>query len=169
MTKTRRFLFLFLVLSVAMMPPGIMNLSAQSDRAKQVGMKLKCMCKGCDMTAGGCSHPGGAFSGPCETAKAMLKDVDLRLAKGETDEQIIQDFVNQYGAIVYVEPPKHGFGLVAWAMPFFYAILGIVLVVFVIRKWLTPRPAASSASSKSAISNEALDRLRAQASRETED
>ena len=76
------------------------------------------------MSAGRCSHPGGAFSGPCETAKGMLNDVDAHLAKGETQEQIIQAFVNQYGAIVYVEPPKHGFGIVAWIMPFFYANSG---------------------------------------------
>jgi cytochrome c-type biogenesis protein CcmH len=146
-----------------------MNLFAQSDRAKQVGMHLKCMCRGCDMTAGGCSHPGGAFSGPCETAKGMLKDVDMRLATGETDEQIIQDFVNQYGSVVYVEPPKHGFGLVAWVMPFFYVVLGIALVALVIKKWLRPRPAVASDSANSTVSNEALDRLRDQASRETED
>jgi cytochrome c-type biogenesis protein CcmH/NrfF len=95
--------------------------------------------------------------------------VDARLAKGETQEQIIQDFVNQYGAIVYVEPPKRGFGLVAWVMPFFYAILGIALVAFIIKKWLKPRPLAASASGGPTVSDEALDRLRAQAARETED
>lgn len=95
----------------------------------------------------------------------MLNDVDAHLAKGETQEQIIQDFVNQYGAIVYVEPPKRGFGLVAWVMPFFYAILGIALVAFVIKKWLRPRPMAAGPT----VSNESLDRLRAQAARETED
>jgi cytochrome c-type biogenesis protein CcmH/NrfF len=169
MTKTRRFLCLGVFLCLGLAPLATMNLFAQSDRAKQVGMHLKCMCRGCDMTAGGCSHPGGAFSGPCETAKGMLKDVDMRLATGETDEQIIQDFVNQYGSVVYVEPPKHGFGLVAWVMPFFYVVLGIALVALVIKKWLRPRPAVASDSANSTVSNEALDRLRDQASRETED
>jgi cytochrome c-type biogenesis protein CcmH/NrfF len=150
-------------------PLVAVNLRAYSDRAKDIGMHLKCMCRGCDMSAGGCSHPGGAFSGPCETAKGMLNAVDARLAKGETQEQIIQDFVNQYGAIVYVEPPKRGFGLVAWVMPFFYAILGVALVAFVIKKWLKPPPIAPSASGGPTVSNESLDRLRAQAARETED
>jgi cytochrome c-type biogenesis protein CcmH/NrfF len=169
MTKPPRLLFVVFVLSLAVAPLWTTNLSAQSDRAKQVGMHLKCLCRGCDMTAGGCSHPGGAFSGPCETAKGMLKDVDLRLTQGETDEQIIQDFVKQYGTVVYVEPPKHGFGLVAWVMPIFYAVLGGALVVFVIKKWLKPRPATASAAANSTVSSEALDRLRAQASRETEE
>jgi cytochrome c-type biogenesis protein CcmH/NrfF len=169
MTKSRRLIFFAFVLSLALVPLVAVNLHAYSDQAKQIGMHLKCMCRGCDMSAGGCSHPGGAFSGPCETAKGMLNDVDAHLAKGETQEQIIQDFVNQYGAIVYVEPPKRGFGLVAWVMPFFYAILGVALVAFVIKKWLKPRPLAASASGGPTVSNEALDRLRAQAARETED
>jgi cytochrome c-type biogenesis protein CcmH/NrfF len=169
MTKSPRLIFCAFVLSLALVPLVAVNLHAYSDQAKQIGMHLKCMCRGCDMSAGGCSHPGGAFSGPCETAKGMLNDVDAHLAKGETQEQIIQEFVNQYGAIVYVEPPKRGFGLVAWVMPFFYAILGIALVTFVIKKWLKPRPLAASASGGPTVSNEALDRLRAQAARETED
>jgi cytochrome c-type biogenesis protein CcmH len=169
MTKSRRLIFPTVVLSLAIVPLVAVNLHAYSDRAKDIGMHLKCMCRGCDMSAGGCSHPGGAFSGPCETAKGMLNDVDARLAKGETQEQIIQDFVNQYGAIVYVEPPKRGFGLVAWVMPFFYAILGVCLVAFVIKKWLKPRPLEAPTSGGPTVSNEALDRLRAQAARETED
>jgi cytochrome c-type biogenesis protein CcmH/NrfF len=169
MTKSRRLIFPAVVLSLAIVPLVAVNLHAYSDRAKDIGMHLKCMCRGCDMSAGGCSHPGGAFSGPCETAKGMLNDVDARLAKGETQEQIIQDFVNQYGAIVYVEPPKRGFGLVAWVMPFFYAILGVCLVAFVIKKWLKPRPLEAPTSGGPTVSNEALDRLRAQAARETED
>ncbi|HEY2121602.1 MAG TPA: cytochrome c-type biogenesis protein [Candidatus Acidoferrum sp.] len=172
MIKTKRFLILALMLSFAIVPLWTMNLTAQSDRARQVGMHLKCMCKGCDMSAGGCSHPGGAFSGPCPTAKGMMQEVDQHIAKGETDEQIIQAFVAEYGAIVYVEPPKHGFGLVAWIMPFFYTILGLAVVVFVIRKWRNAPKLAGAEHSNSAgvkISPEAMERARAQAQRETED
>lgn len=171
MIKTKR-LVLTLLLSFAILPLWVVNLTAQSDRAKQVGLHLKCMCKGCDMSAGGCSHPGGAFSGPCPTAKAMMKDVDEHIAKGETDEQIIQAFVNQYGAIIYVEPPKHGFGLVAWILPFFYTACGLAVVVFFIRKWRNqPQPAvvAHNYSDGTKISLEAMERAREQARRETED
>jgi cytochrome c-type biogenesis protein CcmH len=169
MIKTKRFLILTLLLSFAIVPLWTVNLTAQSDRAKQVGMHLKCMCKGCDMSAGGCSHPGGAFSGPCPTAKGMMMEVDQHIAKGETDEQIIQAFVNQYGSIVYVEPPKHGFGLVAWIMPFAYTLLGLVLVVFFIRKWHKPATPAVAGHGGPKISPEALERAKAQANRETED
>ena len=142
-------------------------LSAQSPRAKQVGMHLKCMCRGCDMTAGGCAHPGGAFSGPCDTAKAELKEVDEMLAKNMTEQQIIDAFVAKYGSIVYVEPPKKGFGLVAWIMPIFYVVVGLLVVVYVVRKWASRPPAVVPAAP--VAHDPTLDRVRAQVDRETED
>jgi hypothetical protein len=144
---------------------------AQSPRAKEIGTHLKCLCKGCDMSAGLCAHPGGAFSGPCDTAKAELREVDEQLQQGKTEQQIIDAFVREYGTVAYVEPPKHGFGLVAWLMPILYTVVGLALVVFVVRKWTTHRPETVSGvpAGADAISTEAFARARAQASRETDD
>lgn len=119
------------------------------------------------MTAGGCAHPGGAFSGPCDSAKAELRQIDDLLARGKTEQQIIDAFVAQYGTIAYVEPPKSGFGLVAWVMPFVYFLGGLALVVFIVRKWAMRPAPASPATAPS--HNESLDRARAQAARDTED
>ncbi len=119
------------------------------------------------MSAGNCAHPGGSFSGPCDTAKSMLKEVDQHLAKGESEQQIIETFVAEYGTVVYVEPPKKGFGLVAWLMPVFYSVVGFGLAIFVVRKWAV-RPSAP-ATAGATVRNESMDRARAQAARETED
>lgn len=142
-----------------------------SERAKRVGSKLNCMCMSCSMTAAGCSHPGGEFSGPCPTAKGMLQEIDQRGAKGETDEQIIQAFVQQFGSTVYAEPPKSGFSLVAWVMPTAYLVLGALVVIFVISRWLkksTPEVPAASAPAN-ALSPELLERARKLATQETEE
>jgi len=162
--------FLFILLAFATAPvlaAQTVPTPAYSDRAKQIGTHLKCMCRGCEMSAGGCAHPGGAFSGPCDTAKAMLKEIDQHLAKGESEQQIIDAFVAEYGPSVYIEPPKHGFGLVAWLLPIFYSLVGLALVVFVVRKW-RHRPALAVPASPN-VPNEALERVRAQIARETED
>jgi hypothetical protein len=139
-----------------------------SARAKEIGTHLKCMCKGCDMSAGLCAHPGGSFSGPCDTAKAELKEIDQHLAKGESEQQIIDAFVAEYGTSVYTEPPKKGFGLVAWLMPVFYSLVGLGIVIFVVRKWAV-RPASATPAAATTVPNEALDRARAQADKETDD
>src|SRR5215469_9595696 len=168
MTKVKRIGYLAVVLALAA-GPIVLAQTAYSQRAKEIGTKLKCMCRGCDMSAGLCAHPGGSFSGPCDTAKGMLKEVDEHLGKGESQQQIIDAFVAQYGSRVYVEPPKKGFGLVAWLMPVVYSIVGLGLLVFVVRKWAIRPASTASAGSTPAAHSEALERARAQAARDTED
>ncbi len=173
MTRVRPIGPIAMLAMFAMAPLLITPVGAQqlSDRGKQMGMKINCMCRGCSMAAGICSHPGGAFSGPCETAKAMLKKVDQHITEGKTDEQILHAFVQEYGTQVYAEPPKSGFSLVAWVLPSVYLFVGAGVVIFVIARWrkrsgpLTP----SSAAGAPGISPEMLERARAKVSRETQD
>ena len=100
----------------------------------------------------------------------MLGEIDQHIAKGETDEQILQAFVQEYGPRVYTEPPKSGFSLVAWVLPSVYLFAGAGVVILVIARW-RKRPAqqASVAGGAPGISPELLERARARASRETQD
>jgi cytochrome c-type biogenesis protein CcmH/NrfF len=107
----------------------------QNPRAKQLAKGMKCMCGGCEDSAGLCSHPGGSFSGPCETARGMQKDLDDRVAKNESDDAILAAYVTQYGPTVLVEPPKKGFDLLAWVMPVAMPLFALILVWFVVRSW----------------------------------
>ena len=102
----------------------------------------------------------------------MLQEIDQRGAKGESDEQIMQAFVKEFGSTVYAEPPKSGFSLVAWVMPTAYLVLGALVVIFVISRWLkksTSEVSAGSAPAKAAVSTELLERARKLAERETEE
>jgi len=168
MINAKRIAVLSFLLVLASAPLVIAQVG-YSQRAKEIGTHLKCMCRGCDMSAGLCAHPGGSFSGPCDTAKGMLKEIDQHLAKGENQQQIIDAFVAEYGPTVYTEPPKKGFGLVAWAMPIVYSVVGFAIVIFIVRKWAVRPPSAAPAGSASAAPSDALERARAQADRETED
>ncbi|MGH8102187.1 MAG: cytochrome c-type biogenesis protein [Chthoniobacterales bacterium] len=135
-------------------------------------MKVRCMCGGCNDSAGGCYHVGGAFSGPCDTALAMLKQIDQRIAEGQSDDLIVQSFVQEYGQAVLTEPPHTGFGRVAWWIPALALIGGFALVLGVISKWrkrVTPESALAGAGGAPPISAELLERARAQAARDTED
>jgi cytochrome c-type biogenesis protein CcmH/NrfF len=168
-----------LVLPVALCFAGLIPfLSAfgdaqQPDHAHQLGMKLKCMCGGCNDSAGGCYHVGGAFSGPCDTALGMLKKIDERIAQGNSDNLIVQSFIQEYGQAVLTEPPHSGFGRVAWWIPALALIGGFALVLGVISRWRKRiPPAAALAAAGGApvrISSELLERARAQAARDTED
>src|SRR6266436_4408126 len=158
--------------SALLMPPGSTRLLAdQSDRTHQIGSKIKCMCNGCDQAAGKCYHVGGAYSGPCDTAKRMLKEIDTHIAAGMNDQQVLDAMIKQYGPLAYVEPPKTGFGLVAWLMPVLYLTGGLALVVVVMKRW-RKRPvvvAAAAGANGVRVSPELLARARQQAQRETEE
>jgi cytochrome c-type biogenesis protein CcmH/NrfF len=167
-----------LILPVALCFAGALPLwpafgdAQQLDHAHQLGMKVKCMCGGCNDSAGGCYHVGGAFSGPCDTALGMLKKIDERIAQGNSDDLIVQSFVQEYGQAVLTEPPHSGFGRVAWWIPALALIGGFVLVLSVISRWrkhITSEPALAGAGSASPVSSQLLERARARAARDTED
>jgi cytochrome c-type biogenesis protein CcmH/NrfF len=148
-------------------------LADQSDRTHQIGSKLKCMCGGCDQAAGKCYHVGGSYSGPCDTAKTMLREIDSHIAEGKTDDQVLQAMIAQYGALAYVEPPKSGFGLLAWLMPGLYLLVGTALLILVMKRW-RKHPAAADrvtagAGGAARFTPEQLARARELARRETED
>jgi cytochrome c-type biogenesis protein CcmH len=79
-------------------------------------------------------------------ALSEIKLIDERVAKGESDKEILKDFVAQYGPTVLVDPPKAGFNLTAWVVPVAVPLVGLVLVWGVVRRWRQEPPAAASAS-----------------------
>lgn len=129
---------------------------AQSDRAKQLGTKVMCMCGGCSDAAGKCTHMGGAFAGPCEKAQAELKEIDQRIASGSSDDLILQSFVQEYGPTVLISPPARGFDLWAWLMPLVMLLGGAVLASFVVLHWRR----RAAVASRPRISPELLSRAR---------
>src|SRR5262245_58440240 len=128
--RKTRFAGFLLLGALTLLAPGARHLVAdQNDRAHQIGAKLKCMCGGCDQSAAKCYHVGGAYSGPCGTAKEEIKEIYAHIAQGKSDDQILQAMIAEYGSLAYVEPPKSGFGLLAWLMPILYLLTGTALVI----------------------------------------
>jgi cytochrome c-type biogenesis protein CcmH/NrfF len=129
---------LFATCLIASSLPLAQVVKAQSQpptHAKVLGQRLKCMCGGCGDTASSCNHTGGAFSGPCDTAKGMLKEASDRISAGSSDDLVLQSFVQEYGPTVLIEPPKAGFNLLAWIMPIVMPILALFAVWIVVRRW----------------------------------
>jgi cytochrome c-type biogenesis protein CcmH/NrfF len=159
--------------ALTLMAPGSQRAPAdQNDRAHQVGAKLKCMCGGCDQSAAKCYHVGGQYSGPCDVAKQEIKEIDAKIAQGKSDDQILQAMITQYGPLAYVEPPKSGFGLVAWLMPVLYLLGGTALVIVIMKRWRkrpATAPAGAGVDGGVQVTPELLARARDLAQRETED
>jgi cytochrome c-type biogenesis protein CcmH/NrfF len=137
-----------------------------ADRAKTLGNQLMCTC-GCGDTAGSCSHPGAAFSGPCEVAKAKLKEMNERIGRGESDKTILQAFVGEYGESALAAPPARGLNWFAYTFPAVAFAIGLVLVIMIIRVW-RHRPQVAPASGP-AVSPEMLEHARRQIERDVQD
>jgi cytochrome c-type biogenesis protein CcmH len=78
---------------------------------------------------------------PSETANQMREIIRERLAAGESPEQVRAYFVQKYGQWILLSPPKEGFNLLVWVVPFAALGAGLVLVAVVLRRW-SRRPAA---------------------------
>ena len=77
----------------------------------------------------------------CETqACEQWRNLILqKLQNGESDEQIRQYFINQYGDRVLGAPPPEGFNLGAYVLPVLILIAGAAVVFFTMRGWLQTR------------------------------
>jgi len=79
---------------------------------------------------------------PSETAHQMKDIIRERLAAGESPEQVRAYFVEKYGNWILLSPPRQGFNLLVWVVPFAGLGLGLVLVLLVVRRWSRhPAPA----------------------------
>jgi len=135
-------------------------------RARDIANQVMCTC-GCGDTAGSCSHPGAAFSGPCEVAKGKLKEINERVGRGESNDSILKTLVQEYGEAVLAAPPVSGFNWFAYGFPAVAFAIGLGLVIMIIRQW-RHRPAVVPASGP-AVSAEMLAHARRQIERDVRD
>ena len=123
-----------IVLAVALLWSLLAAPIARADPiADDIANELACQC-GCGYTVASC---GGAMQ--CDVGDQMAVLVSQKVKKGETKEEILTYFVNQYGEKVLAAPTKEGFNLTAWITPFLAVGAGGTVVYFVLREWLANR------------------------------
>ncbi|MFQ6001256.1 MAG: cytochrome c-type biogenesis protein CcmH [Anaerolineae bacterium] len=91
-----------------------------------IGENLICPC-GCTMLLNSCE---------CATAEEMRGVIRERLDQGQSSLQIVRYFVDLYGERVLAAPPKQGFNLTAWVLPFILLALGGGGVAVLMRRWV---------------------------------
>ena len=105
--------------------------AADNDAAIQaIEKRLKCSC-GCGLDIYTCRTTD--FT--CTYSPALHKEVVRLAGQGKNDQQIIAEFVAQYGEAVLMAPPRRGFNLAGYFVPSLAIIVAAVLLVRVLRRW----------------------------------
>lgn len=106
-------------------------------KEKQVFGQLRCMCGTC---------PRELLSTcACSTADATRERMRLRLARGETPDQIIKDYTEEYGTAALAIPPNQGAMRAIYAVPIFALVGTGVGLAVALRRWRANSRAAEAA------------------------
>ena len=72
---------------------------------------------------------------PTAACKQWREEIRLRLALGWSEEEILQYFVEQYGARVLAEPPRAGLNWLVYIIPPVAFLAGAYILFRAIRSW----------------------------------
>jgi cytochrome c-type biogenesis protein CcmH len=104
-------------------------------RFNKLGHRMMCAC-GCGQILLECNHVG------CTYSDKMRNELIAALDRADSDDLIMQGFVQNYGPTVIAAPTATGFNRIAWVMPFAALAFGMAFVVMVVRSWKNkPAPA----------------------------
>jgi len=95
------------------------------DRVREIASELRCVV---------CQNLSVADS-PSDLAKEMRNLVREQVQQGKSREEIQAYFVSRYGEYVLLSPPKRGFNLLVWGLPFLAIVVGGGVVYLVARRW----------------------------------
>jgi cytochrome c-type biogenesis protein CcmH/NrfF len=139
-----------------------MGAGDDSARFKDLGHRMMCTC-GCGQILLECNHVG------CMSSDKMRDQLQAALDKGgsNSDDLILQGFVQEYGPTVIAAPTATGFNRVAWIMPFLVLALGIAFAVHIVRSWRN-RPEPALADGITIPQGSELEEFRRRARKETD-
>lgn len=80
------------------------------------------------------------------SARISRRDIERRLRRGESADDIRQSYVDRYGESVLLKPASGGVGVVVWALPVVILVVGAGGLVIALRRWQRqPRLEATAA------------------------
>jgi cytochrome c-type biogenesis protein CcmH len=149
-----------LVLACALFAAIVATMGAGDTDARfnRLGHALMCMC-GCNQVLIECNHVG------CTYSDRMRQELMVGIERGDSDNLVLQSFVQKYGNTVLSAPTVTGFNRIAWIMPFVVFTLAVAGVVVLVRVWKSRQVPAIVHGGATA---EQFDAFRERARKETE-
>jgi cytochrome c-type biogenesis protein CcmH len=100
--------------------------SFAADPPSAADLEAELVCPVCETTLDQSNAP------VAERMKAFIRE---RIAAGDSEQEIKDALVAQFGQAVLAKPPGGGFGLLAWLIPLAAGVAGVVVVAFLVRGW----------------------------------
>src|SRR5262249_44897936 len=131
-----------------LMVPAVAHADALDDGVRRVALQLQCpVCEGETVA-----------DSPSGLAGDMRSVIRSKLIAGESDQQILDEFVASYGDGLLAEPPKRGISLGVWVGPVIGLMLGALVVGLLLRAWR--RPAATTPAQATPVDVDVSDEFR---------
>jgi cytochrome c-type biogenesis protein CcmF len=109
----------------------------ENDAERDIFTSLRCMC-GCPR------NPLSTCS--CSDADTARERVRAKMKAGETRDQILADWVAEYGTDAVTVPPNTGAFRVVWLLPVAGIVIGGLGLARMVRRWRRPEPATAGAA-----------------------
>jgi cytochrome c-type biogenesis protein CcmH/NrfF len=90
-------------------------------------------------------------------ADRMRAFIRERIAAGDSESEISDALVAQFGEEVLAAPPKEGFNLLAWVLPLAGGAVAIGVLAVALRRWSRTRAEPAPAAARSANGRPPLD------------
>jgi cytochrome c biogenesis protein CcmG/thiol:disulfide interchange protein DsbE len=102
-----------------------------ADPPRAADLEAELVCPVCETTLDQSDAP---------VAKRMKAYIRERIAAGDTEDEIKDALVAEFGEGVLATPPKSGFGLLAWLLPLGALVAGALVIAVLVRAWSRRRP-----------------------------
>jgi len=133
----RRWKTSFLLLAAAALCLAQTESQITSDEVRRVGKHVSCQC-------GSCSEDLNCMmsSGQCGFCKPARTKIFKMQQAGMSDKDITDNFVREYGPKIYRADPS----ALGWLVPYGTLMIGILVVIWFVRRYYRPAPAPAQAA-----------------------
>jgi cytochrome c-type biogenesis protein CcmH len=109
--------------------------AAAAEPPRAADLEAELVCPVCETTLDQSNAP---------IAERMKLYIRQRIAAGDTEDEIKDALVADFGPGVLARPPGGGFGLLAWLLPLAALAVGAIVVAVLVRAWSRGRTPAAS-------------------------
>ena len=115
-----------LVILLAGLTAAAVTPARAADPPRAADLEAELVCPACKTTLDQSSAP---------VAERMKLFIRQRIAAGDSEQEIKDALVADFGPGVLARPPKGGFGLLAWLLPLLVLGVGAAVLAWLVRTW----------------------------------